>query len=294
MPTAGNNTYRRLLRQGERLLRRRARPAPCEDAAFDAFLLLEKVTGISRTAYPLKKNDSPTAEERAEYLSLLRRRAAGEPVQYLLGEWEFMGLPLYVGPGVLIPRPETELLVEQSLELLRGRPNPRILELCGGSGCISIALAKARPDAEITCLELSAQALCYLRRNIARHGVPNLTAVEGDALSPPPEIAGRYDAILSNPPYIAAGQLPALQREVRQEPAMALDGGPDGLRFYRSFHRLYPPMLSPGGFLLYEIGEEQGGAVSALLRTAGLQKVQVLRDLSGLDRAVLGFSPPNK
>ena len=226
MPTAGNNTYRWLLRQGERLLRRRARPAPCEDAAFDAFLLLEKVTGISRTAYPLKKNDSPTAEERAEYLSLLRRRAAGEPVQYLLGEWEFMGLPLYVGPGVLIPRPETELLVEQSLELLRGRPNPRILELCGGSGCISIALAKARPDAEITCLELSAQALCYLRRNIARHGVPNLTAVEGDALSPPPEIVDRYDAILSNPPYIAAGQLPALQREVRQEPAMALDGGP--------------------------------------------------------------------
>ena len=294
MPTAGNNTYRRLLRQGERLLRRRARPAPCEDAAFDAFLLLEKVTGISRTAYPLKKNDSPTAEERAEYLSLLRRRAAGEPVQYLLGEWEFMGLPLYVGPGVLIPRPETELLVEQSLELLRGRPNPRILELCGGSGCISIALAKARPDAEITCLELSAQALCYLRRNIARHGVPNLTAVEGDALSPPPEIVGRYDAILSNPPYIAAGQLPALQREVRQEPAMALDGGPDGLRFYHSFHRLYPPMLSPGGFLLYEIGEEQGRAVSALLRTAGLQKVQVLRDFSGLDRAVLGFSPPNK
>ena len=94
MPTAGNNTYRRLLRQGERLLRRRARPAPCEDAAFDAFLLLEKVTGISRTAYTLKKNDPPTAEERAEYLSLLRRRAAGEPVQYLLGEWEFMGLPL--------------------------------------------------------------------------------------------------------------------------------------------------------------------------------------------------------
>lgn len=294
MPTAGNNTYRRLLRQGERLLRRRARPAPCEDAAFDAFLLLEKATGISRTAYPLKKNDSPTAEERAEYLSLLRRRAEGEPVQYLLGEWEFMGLPLYVGPGVLIPRPETELLVEQSLELLRGRPNPRILELCGGSGCISIALAKARPDAEITCLELSAQALCYLRRNIARHGVPNLTAVEGDALSPPPEIAGCYDAILSNPPYIAAGQLPALQREVRQEPAMALDGGPDGLRFYRGFHRLYPPMLSPGGFLLYEIGEEQGGAVSALLRTAGLQEVRVLRDFSGLDRAVLGFSPPNK
>ena len=294
MPTAGNNTYRRLLRQGERLLRRRARPAPCEDAAFDAFLLLEKATGISRTAYPLKKNDSPTAEERAEYLSLLRRRAAGEPVQYLLGEWEFMGLPLYVGPGVLIPRPETELLVEQSLELLRGRPNPRILELCGGSGCISIALAKARPDAEITCLELSAQALCYLRRNIARHGVPNLTAVEGDALSPPPEIVGRYDAILSNPPYIAAGQLPALQREVRQEPAMALDGGPDGPRFYRGFHRLYPPTRSPGGFLLDEIGEEQGGAVSVLLRSAGLQEVRVLRDLSGLDRAVLGFSPPNK
>lgn len=291
MPTAGKYSYRALLRQGERLLRRRARPAPCEDAATDAFLLLEKVTGLTRTNYPLKKDEAYAPAERAAYLTLLRRRAAGEPVQYILGEWDFMGLEFAVGPGVLIPRPETELLAETAIEALRKRQKPRVLELCGGSGCIAIAVAKALPQAEITVLELSGEAMGYLQKNIARHGVKNVTAVQGDALCPPPSITGRYDAILSNPPYIASGELPALQKEVQQEPAMALDGGADGLDFYRGFNGIYPKMLTDGGLLLYEIGEEQGEAVAALLRAAGLERVAILRDMYGLPRDVLGYAP---
>lgn len=294
MPTAGKRSYRTLLRQGERLLRRRANPDPCEDAGTDAFLLMEKATGLTRTDYPLKKDQPYPPQERAEYLALLRRRAAGEPVQYLLGEWDFMGLTFAVGPGVLIPRPETELLAETAIACLRGRQKPRVLELCGGSGCIAIAVAKALPQAEITVLELSGDAMSYLQKNIARHGVKNVTAVQGDALSPPQTIAGRYDAILSNPPYIARGELPTLQREVRREPAMALDGGADGLDFYRGFNGIYPKMLTDGGLLLYEIGEEQGDAVAALLREAGLERVTVLRDLYGLPRDVLGYAPDKK
>lgn len=294
MPTAGKRSYRTLLRQGERLLRRRAKPAPCEDAGTDAFLLMEKVTGLTRTSYPLKKDQPYPPQERAEYLALLRRRAAGEPVQYLLGEWDFMGLTFAVGPGVLIPRPETELLAETAIACLRGRQKPRVLELCGGSGCIAIAVAKALPQAEITVLELSGDAMSYLQKNIARHGVKNVTAVQGDALSPPSTITGRYDAILSNPPYIARGELPTLQREVRREPTMALDGGADGLDFYRGFNGIYPKMLTDGGLLLYEIGEEQGDAVAALLREAGLERVAVLRDLYGLPRDVLGYAPDKK
>lgn len=205
MPTAGKASWRELLRQGEHLLRRRARPDPCEDAGTDAFLLMQAAGGPDRSHYPLQKNDPCPPALREKYLALLRRRAAGEPVQYILGEWEFMGLEFKVGPGVLIPRPETEQLAEQAIESLRGRPKCRVLELCGGSGCIAVSVAKALPAADITVLELSPDAMRYLRENIARHGVKNVTAIQGDALCPPPEITGPYDAILSNPPLYRVG-----------------------------------------------------------------------------------------
>ena len=202
-----------------------------------------------------------------------------------------MGLEFKVGPGVLIPRPETEQLAEQAIESLRGRPKCRVLELCGGSGCIAISVAKALPAADITVLELSPDAMRYLRDNVARHGAENVTAIQGDALCPPPEIAGPYDAILSNPPYIASGELAHLQKEVQKEPVMALDGGGDGLKFYRGFNTIYPKMLAPGGLLLYETGEEQGEAVAALLQKAGLREVRILRDVYGQPRNVLGYAP---
>lgn len=197
-----------------------------------------------------------------------RRRAGRGAGTVYPGGMGLYGAGLYVGPGVLIPRPETEQLTEAAIDYLRKRPECRVLELCGGSGCIAITVAKTLPAANVTVLELSPEAMEYLRANMARHKADNVTAVQGDALCPPPTIQGPYDAILSNPPYIASGELPTLQREVRREPAMALDGGTDGLDFYRGFNDIYPRMLAPGGLLLYEIGEEQGEAVAALLRNA--------------------------
>lgn len=289
MPTAGKGTYRELLRQGEHLLRRRVHPAPCDDAATDAFLLLEKVSGLNRTNYPLKKDARYPQAEREEYLALLRRRAAGEPVQYILGEWDFMGRDFTVGPGVLIPRPETEQLAEAAIDYLRKRPECRVLELCGGSGCIAITVAKTLPAANVTVLELSPEAMEYLRANMARHKADNVTAVQGDALCPPPTIQGPYDAILSNPPYIASGELPTLQREVRQEPAMALDGGTDGLDFYRSVCRLWRDVLHTGSRLAFEVGIGQADDVLRLMRSEGFGELEILPDPAGIPRVVTGL-----
>ena len=289
MPTAGKGTYRELLRQGEHLLRRRVHPAPCDDAATDAFLLLEKVSGLNRTNYPLKKDARYPQAEREEYLALLRRRAAGEPVQYILGEWDFMGRDFTVGPGVLIPRPETEQLTEAAIDYLRKRPECRVLELCGGSGCIAITVAKTLPAANVTVLELSPEAMAYLRANMARHKADNVTAVQGDALCPPPTIQGPYDAILSNPPYIASGELPTLQKEVRQEPAMALDGGADGLDFYRSVCRRWRDVLHTGSRLAFEVGIGQADDVLRLMRGEGFGELEILPDPAGIPRVVTGL-----
>lgn len=291
MPTAGNGSLRSILRRGRELLLQTERPEDC-DAAFEAFLLLQKVYGVTRENYPLRAEEVPSAALWAEYESLLRRRLRGEPVQYLLGEWEFMGLPFSVGPGVLIPRPETELLAETVLGALRGIKSPQVLELCGGSGCLAVSIAHARPDAKVTTVELSTAALPYLRENAARDGCRNLTILAGDALAPTEEItAARYHAILSNPPYIETAELPRLQREVQQEPAMALDGGEDGLRFYRAFCALYPPLLLPGALLAFEIGESEGAAVQRLMAQAGLSEIALQKDYAGLPRIVTGRKP---
>ena len=190
MPTAGKASWRELLRQGEHLLRRRARPDPCEDAGTDAFLLMQAAGGPDRNHYPLQKNDPCPPALREKYLALLRRRAAGEPVQYILGEWEFMGLDFKVGPGVLIPRPETEQLAEQAIEYLRGRSKCRVLELCGGSGCIAVSVAKALPAADITVLELSPDAV-----PAAKHGPARRRKCDGDPRGRPLPSPGDHGAV---------------------------------------------------------------------------------------------------
>lgn len=287
MPTAGKRTLREQLRHGERLLRRLLRPEVCEDAGFEAFLLLQKVYGITRTEYTLQADALPCPDRWQEYRALLRRRISGEPVQYILEEWEFLGLPFAVGEGVLIPRPETELLAETVISFLKGQPHPQVLELCGGSGCLAVAIAHARPDAAVTTVELSPEALEYLKKNAAQNGTRNVKIVAGDALYPDAAITEkRYHVILSNPPYIRTDALPALQSEVRREPKMALDGGNDGLDFYRRFCEIYPPLLEGGGLLAFEIGEEQGEAVKRLMEAAGLREIQVRKDFAGNDRVV--------
>ncbi len=289
MPISGEKmTFRTILREGRAFLSQSLCPEDA-DPAFEAFLLLQKVFGLTRERYLAEADSDAPRALLPEYEALLRRRAAGEPVQYLLGEWEFMGLPFTVGPGVLIPRPETELLAEDALAFLKDRPRPRILELCGGSGCLAVSLGVFCPEASVVTVELSREALPYLKENVRRNAVQNVEVLAGDALSPSGRLLEeRFDLILSNPPYIAEEELPTLQKEVRREPRMALCGGPDGLLFYRAFCRLYPPLLVPGGRLAFEIGETQGAAVSALLKEAGLSHITVQNDLAGLPRVVAG------
>jgi release factor glutamine methyltransferase len=211
------------------------------------------------------------------FLELARRRAAGEPLAYLTGEREFFGLPLRVDARVLVPRPDTETLVEWALEVLGERPAPRVLDLGTGSGAIALAIQAARPDAEVEAVDASAGALEVARANAARLALPvrlrQASWLEG---------AGTYDLVVSNPPYVAEGDphLPAL----RHEPLQALAAGPDGLADLRSIVAAAPGHLRPDGWLLLEHGWDQAAAVRDLLRAAGFAEIGSRRDLAGIER----------
>lgn len=281
----GAGSLAQLYQMGRQALSRRE----VGDSPMEAAHLFQKVFALDRGALAVHGEEKPDPVKAEEFLSLVGRRLAGEPLQYLLGVWEFLGMSFFVGPGVLIPRPETELLAETALSIAESLPSPALLDLCSGSGCLAIALGSRRPDARVWGVELSPEAMGYFQRNLERSGVGNVTAVLGDIFNLPEEIsAQRYQVITVNPPYIRRGALPYLQEEVRWEPVMALDGGEDGLDFYRYLPGMCGSLLSPGGALLLEIGEEQGESVCALMRAAGYQEVRVERDLSGLDRVVVG------
>lgn len=213
----------------------------------------------------------------------VEKRIAGYPLQYILGEWEFFGLPFLVGEGVLIPRPDTEILVECALAFLKNKPNAQVLELCAGSGCISVAIAK-NTGAAITAVELSSAAFVYLQKNILLNGVA-VNAIHGDIRY---GVKGQFDLILSNPPYIRTGELHALSREVRHEPQMALDGGEDGLCFYRTITEVYKKNLARGGALLLEIGYDQRESVTGILKAAGYRNIVCYKDYGGNDRVLKG------
>ncbi len=215
---------------------------------------------------------------------MAHRRLKGEPLQYLLGEWEFYGLPIYVGPGVLIPRADTEHLVDAALQFLKNKPTARVADLCAGSGCIGLAIQKNAPGCGAVAVEKSADAFAYLQKNIARLG-SEVQAVQADITAGG---FGRYDLIVSNPPYICTDVLKHLQTEVQHEPQMALDGGADGLYFYRAILKHWLPCLEKGGALMVEIGYDQAAAVSHLFCDAGLKNVQTLQDYGKNDRVIIG------
>ena len=224
--------------------------------------------------------------ERDAYEALLRRRAAGEPLQYILGQWDFRGEPFAVGPGVLIPRPETEQLAELCIEAARARGAITVYDLCAGTGCIGLTVAKACPQARVYLLELHEGALSYLKQNEAAFSLPHTHIVQADVLKGLPETLPAPDLIVSNPPYIRAGELPGLQREVGFEPATALDGGEDGYVFYRAIAEKWLPLLPRGGFAAVECGEGQPETVAGLFgRTLDCA---VVKDLYGVPRFVTG------
>ncbi len=260
--------------------------AGCEDAAFDARCLLEDVGGAPRDCTPAEFYLDAAGIAALE--DALERRAAGEPLQYILGNWDFLDLTLAVGEGVLIPRQDTECLCEAVASRLTGRVAPRVLDLCAGSGCVGLGIARLVPGAQVTAVELSEEALPYLRENVARYPAYAVTAVQADVLTAAADFDGAFDAIVSNPPYIPTGDLAGLMREVQHEPRMALDGDEDGLRFYRVIAAEWLKRLRPGGVLAVEIGIGQGTDVAGIFTAAGLKNVTLLPDLAGVERVVMG------
>ena len=259
--------------------------AGCEDAAFDARCLLEDWGGLPRGT---AADDTPLTDAQVTRLeTALAERETGRPLQYILGEWEFLTLTLKVGEGVLIPRPDTELLCEAAAQRLNGHAAPRVLDLCAGSGCVGLGVASLKPDATVTAVELSEEAWPYLVENIRRYPAYNVTPQRGNVLTDFGAFAGGYDAILSNPPYIPTADLPTLQREVQQEPKMALDGSADGLQFYRMIAEHWCGKLTENGFCAVEVGIGQAADVAALFAAAGLANTEILRDLGGVERVVI-------
>lgn len=272
-------TYREAIETGTKVLEQEN----IADAKIDAWYLLQMACKIDRNFYYLHEEEELTAEQQSEYEITVHKRAEHVPLQYIIGEQEFMGLKFKVNSNVLIPRQDTETLVEEALRV--AKPGMKVLDLCTGSGCIIISLAKNVAD--ILCMgsDISKQALLVAKENAKANEVE----VEWQRSDLFENISGRFDLIVSNPPYIPTGEISGLMPEVRDfEPVDALDGKEDGLYFYRIIIEKSPEFLNPEGYLYLEIGYDQGEAVSSMMRRCGYTQVEVIKDLAGNDRVVKG------
>ena len=269
----------------EKLGSQKLRASGKENSDFDARCLLEFVLNLNPTQYLLNRSEEVDSVCAEKFLSLVERRSNGEPLQYILGKWEFMGLPFYVGEGVLIPRPETEMLVEFALDFLKDKKNPVVIDLCSGSGCIAISVAKHLPNAKVYAVEKSDLAFPYLKKNIWLNCVFNVSAVHGDIFDRTLLSEIKPDLILSNPPYIRSPEIALLQSEVRNEPSMALDGGEDGLVFYREIANGWLDRLGTGGAIAVECAEDQTEDIIRMF-SEKTQYAGAFNDLSGLPRTV--------
>ena len=289
-------TLNGLLKNGQKILEQ----SGIREAGLDAWLLLEYITGKSRAYYFAHGDEGVTEETACRYQELIRKRAEHIPLQHLTHQAFFMGYEFYVNEDVLVPRQDTETLMEAALELLKGNKAPRILDMCTGSGCIITRLMLEVPEASGTGVDLSEKALEVAIRNARELGTADRTKfVKSDLFSAEyfskkdnAEKVTGYDMLISNPPYIPSGEIEGLMEEVRlHDPRMALDGMEDGLYFYREITRQAMDHIRPGGWLLYEIGCEQGKDVKELLEKEGFIKTEIRQDLCGLDRVVLGQRP---
>ena len=256
-----------------------------DSARLEAELLLAATLGLDRVGLYVNFERPLDAVELSAFRERVQRRAQREPIQYILGETEFWSLIFNVGPEVLVPRADTEVLVEESLARIKG--SARVLDVGTGSGAIAIALAHEKPEILVTALDCSQPALDVARTNAQRNGVVDrVTCLLGDLASLP---TGPFEMIVSNPPYIPSGDWPKLMPEVRDyEPRLALDGGDDGLQAYRQLAVQAGRVLVPGGWLLVEVGIGQAADVNALFKAAGLTEIGQRDDYAGIARVVMG------
>ena len=274
-------TVNELCRQGAEILE----DSGVDNAGFDARCLLEFLLNIDTTRYMLIRNDKADIRTYNDYMSFIRRRATGEPLQYILGKWEFMDGEFFVGEGVLIPRPETELLVDFTVDFLKNKENPIVFDLCSGSGCIAISVANAVKNSTVYAVEKFDAAYSFLKKNIEHNNAENVIAVKGDIFDSSLLKDIQPDLILSNPPYIRSSDMPFLQREVRKEPSTALDGGNDGYDFYRVLASDWLQRIPKGGAMAVECAEDQTEEISQMFFLSR-SRVNTIKDLSGFPRVV--------
>jgi release factor glutamine methyltransferase len=279
---------------GSRLLKERGIESP----RVDAELLLGKALKMDRVQLYLSFYRALTQQQFAYYQSLLHKRIRGEPIQYILGRREFWSLDLKVIPKVFIPRPETELVVEEALKIFREARSPtlRFMEVGTGSGAIAIALAKEMEGCFIAAEDVSWEAIVLAQENAEIHGVAgNIRFLVGDLFSPLKEVKFPFDLIISNPPYIPSSKIATLPREIAEfEPRIALDGGPDGLQFIRKIVTGSGSFLKDGGWLMLELGEKQGDAIAEMIREVGFfESPSITKDHAGVDRVIRARKEPS-
>ncbi len=257
-----------------------------DSSGFEAGCIFEKAFGRPFPMIIMDRELDVPEETSSEIMKMAEKRSSGYPLQYILGEWDFFGSTFKIGEGVLIPRPDTETLVEQTLDICRKNniKAPVIADLCSGSGCIAVTLSRELTGSEVYAVELSDDALPYLRENVRQSG-QNIHIIKGDVLdSSAVKAVPEPDIIVSNPPYLTEKDMSELQKEVACEPEKALFGGRDGLDFYRKMTPLWKNSLKKGGFIIYEFGMGQHNDVSRILEENGFKDIQLSRDTGGIIR----------
>lgn len=258
-----------------------------ENSKFEAQSLLQKAFSLDRVGFIIHKTDKADENCSHNFLNFIEKRISGEPLQYILGEWSFMGFDFKVGRGVLIPRDDTEVVVNLCIDFLENRADKKTVDLCSGSGAIAVALDKIS-GAKVTAVEIDETAFSYLETNVKENN-SSVKPVMADALKICDTFAdGGLDLIVSNPPYIKSADIETLQKEVQLEPKLALDGGEDGCDFYREIVNRWSRKLKKGGALAFELGEGQADAVKALMTEQGFSDFKILLDFGGVQRAIIG------
>ena len=271
-------------------LRKKLRLADAADPTLEARELVCFATGKTREELIRDGRLYLSPELEQQVWDLVQRHLDGEPVAYLIGEWEFYGLPLDISSDVLIPRPDTEVLARLAIDHCSTLPECRVLDLCAGSGCVGLAVAANVPHARVVLGDISEGALRICRQNVRRNGLSGrVVPMRINAMEKPNANLGEFHCIVSNPPYIPSGDIPALDHSVRDyEPHLALDGGEDGLEFYCAITQMWKDALLPGGRLYYEVGIGQADTVLRIMRAVGFGDIQVEKDLNGIPRVVYG------
>ncbi len=276
-------TLNQIYKKGKLILKEAGNQSP----AFDCMCILNYCLKIDRHYLIMNGSEIVSKQDGSKFLNTVNKRANGIPLQYIIGKWEFMNLEFKVGEGVLIPREDTQTLVDECLNKILSKRNPRILDLCAGSGAVGISIATKRLDSRVTCVEYSDKALGFLIENIKSNEVKNVEWLKGNVFYDLPELEGKtFDAIVSNPPYIKTDDIKDLPIEVQNEPQMALDGGKDGLDFYRAITNKWLKHLNIGGSLSVEIGMGQESDVMEIFENAKLSDIKSLTDMNNIQRVI--------